>query len=114
MIKNKNNAKRFAKFNNSGSNYYNFVNKVKFLFNLKKEYTNLFNYLNIKEDYSTLELHHIDGNPKNNSPFNLVVLPKVLHKIFDKKTEKEFWVILKMVALDEVILLKQRELIGVV
>lgn len=114
MITNKNNAKRFSKFGNNGQKYYNFVNRIKFFFDITNEYDLMFVALREIPNYTELEVHHIDSNSQNNSAFNLVVLPKLLHKAFDKTTEKEFWQIMVSYGLNDIILEKQRKLIGVI
>lgn len=114
MITNKNNAKRFKQFKNNGMKYYQFVNRVKFIFNITNEFDFIFDDLQEPKDYSQLQLHHIDSNSFNNSAFNLVVLPKYLHSLYDKCNEKEFWLSMKLYGLTNLILAKQRKLIGVI
>lgn len=120
MITDKNNAKRFKKFKNNGMKYYQFVNRVKFIFGITNEYEKIIKAISISNNICInfnnlqLELHHIDSNSSNNSAFNLVVLPKFLHIIFDKENEKQFWLTMKYYGLSEIILAKQRKLIGVI
>jgi len=82
MISNKSNSKRFKQFNNSGSKYYAWRNRVILGFGNECFFTGT------KTD---LELHHIDGNPNNNSPFNLIVVHYNVHAWISKLTPKEFW-----------------------
>jgi hypothetical protein len=114
MISDKNNAKRFKQFKNSGMKYYQFVNRVKFIFNITNEFDFIFDDLQEPKNYSQLQVHHIDSNSSNNSAFNLVVLPKELHRKFDTTNEKQFWLTIKYYGLTEIILAKQRKLIGVI